>query len=508
MAETALATAYVKIVPSFKGFKEEFDKGFPNSTDPGKRSGEQFSKGFGTSLGRGLKSAFGAVLAGGAVVGLTKDLIAAGEAEVSSNKKLENIAKSMGVFGKATDTVTKRLEDYSSTQQLSLGIDDDVIKSTQMKLLTFKNLAVTAGQAGGMFDRATMAAQDLAAAGFGTAETNAVQLGKALQDPIKGITALARSGVTFTEQEKKKIETLVKSGKILDAQNLVMKAIETQVGGTAAAGVTSSQKMEQAFAQFKESLGVALLPMFNKLADFFTKTLIPKLQDFFERFKQGKTMLNPVIDGIKGFIQFVIDNKDWLTPIAVGIGTVIGLMKIWKTVTLAMEAAQWLLNVALSANPIGALVLAIAAVTAALMYFFTKTKTGRKIFKMLKDDWDFIIAGMKSTIESFANAAITALNAVIGAVNFLLAGLKIATLGKIDMKIPKIPKVDLTGEVKPTGTPSTATPKATSQVPLGPAFQGPVGSTFIYNAAPNNSLDAKTELVTAVNKARTKGVGN
>jgi len=524
VAETALATAYVKIVPSFKGFKDEFDKGFPNSTEPGKRSGEQFSKGFGTSLGSGFKRAFGAALAGGAVIGFTKDLISAGEAEVSSNKKLENVAKSMGIFGKQTDAVSKRLEDYSSTQQTALGIDDDVIKSTQTKLLTFKNLAMTAGKAGGMFDRATLAAQDLAAAGFGSAETNAVQLGKALQDPIKGITALARSGVTFTEQEKKKIETLVKSGKILDAQNMVMQAIETQVGGTAAAGVTGSMKMQQAFNQFKESLGVALLPTFNKLADFFTKVLIPKLQDFFKRFQEGKTFLNPVINGIRDFIKFVIDNKDWLTSIAVGLGTVIGLIKIWNFWTKIVATSQALLNIVLDANPIGVVIIAIAALVAGLTWLFTKTETGRKIFKAFGDfvggvwngikgafkavvdfifgAWNGLISTLKTIAVNYANFWIGVINTIIGAVNLLLSGLKLITFGAIDVKIPKIPKLG-------DSTTSTATPKATTQAgQVGNATSAVTGSTFVYNAAPNNSLNAQQELVTAVKKARTKGVGN
>ena len=506
MAETALATAYVKIVPSFKGFKEEFDRNFPNSTDPGKKSGDQFSKGFGSSVSSGLKRAFVGVLAGGAVASFTKDLISAGEAEVSSNKKLENIAKSMGLFGAQTQAVSKRLEDYSSTQQLALGIDDDVIKSTQMKLLTFANLAKTAGQTGGMFDRATMAAQDLAAAGFGTAETNAVQLGKALQDPIKGITALARSGVTFTEQEKKKIETLVKSGKILDAQNLVMQAIETQVGGTAAAGVTGSMKMQQAFAQFRESLGVALLPTFNKLADFFTTTLIPKLQDFFKRFQEGKTFLNPVINGIRGFIKFVVDNRDFLVPIAAGIGTIIGLLKVWNTITKLVAAAQMILNLALAANPIGLVVLAIAGITAALTVFFTKTKTGQRIFTALKDAFVTAFDFMKRIVQDWGNVWITVINQVIGAVNVLLSALKTVTFGTIDLKISKIPKLNLTGS---TATPQTATPKATTQT--GASFAGiPAvnpASTFIYNAAPNNSLTSQQELVKAVTKARDRGVG-
>jgi hypothetical protein len=49
----------------------------------------------------------------------------------------------------------------------------------------------------------------LAAAGFGTAEGNAIQLGKALNDPIQGLSSLTESGVTFTAQEKKKIAEYV-----------------------------------------------------------------------------------------------------------------------------------------------------------------------------------------------------------------------------------------------------------------------------------------------------------
>jgi hypothetical protein len=97
---------------------------------------------------------------------------------------LLQVATSMGIFGSQTKFVVDRLSELASNQQLSLGIDEDVIKNTQAKLLTFKNLAVTAGEVGGAFDRATMAALDLAATGFGEATSNAVQLGKALQDPI------------------------------------------------------------------------------------------------------------------------------------------------------------------------------------------------------------------------------------------------------------------------------------------------------------------------------------
>ena len=300
MAQTALATAFVNVVPSLKGFDTQLKGQLGGTMDAaGVDAGGKFNKGFGgvvSKIGGVLSAAF----AVGAVANFTKQLIQAGEAEVVGNKRLENIANSMGIFGDQADTVAKRLQDLSSVQQLSLGIDDDVIKSTQAKLLTFKNLATTADTAGGAFDRATTAALDLAAAGFGSAETNAVQLGKALQDPIKGITALARSGVTFTAEEKARIKTLVESNKIGEAQNLVLQAIETQVGGTAAATATGTARMQQGWANLKETIGLGLLPAFDAFASFMADKVFPILtngfQTFFDLFKGENT------GGLQGFL--------------------------------------------------------------------------------------------------------------------------------------------------------------------------------------------------------------
>jgi hypothetical protein len=161
----------------------------------------------------------------------------------------------MGLFGENADRVSKRLIDLGDEQARLTGIDDDTIRLTQSKLLTFKELAQPADVLGGAFDRATMAAIDMAGAGFGSAETNAVQLGKALNDPVKGITALARSGITFTAQEREKIAVLVKSNQTLKAQDMILKAIEKQVGGAAIATSTASGRMKQSWEQLKEEFG-------------------------------------------------------------------------------------------------------------------------------------------------------------------------------------------------------------------------------------------------------------
>jgi hypothetical protein len=180
--------------------------------------------------------------------------------------KLNSVLDQMGV-GEAA----QRVSAYAEQLEKTFGIDADVIKRTQTKLATFSKLTKTVGKTGGAFDRATKAALDLAAAGFGEAEMNAVQLGKALQDPIKGISALARAGVSFTEDEKKKIRALVESNRLLEAQDVILQAIEGQVGGTAEANVSSFDKINLAVERVKDQVGNALLPVIERMVPYLEK---------------------------------------------------------------------------------------------------------------------------------------------------------------------------------------------------------------------------------------------
>ena len=223
---------------------------------------------FGGSVKAGMARATLALGAGAvAAAALGREFIKGAEYARTAERRLDQVAVSMGVFGTDTSKATARLKALGDELERETGVMAETIKLTQAKLLTFREIALTADQVGGAFDRATVAALDLAAAGFGSAETNAVQLGKALNDPIKGITALARSGVTFTAQEKDKIRTLVESNKMLEAQGIILAAIETQVGGTAAASATSSAKIANAFGEIKDVIGDLLLPVMDDFAD-------------------------------------------------------------------------------------------------------------------------------------------------------------------------------------------------------------------------------------------------
>ena len=208
-----------------------------------------------------------AVAAAGAVFMASK-MNAAYEEMSTANARILQVATSMGLFGNQTAIVADRLQKLARATALQTGVDANSIKMTQAKLLTFKELAATADVAGGAFDRATAAAIDMAAAGFGEASANAVQLGKALNDPIKGITALARSGISFTDQEKEKIRTLVESNRMLEAQSTILSAIETQVKGTAAATANASDRMKEGMRVVKEEIGRGLAPAFESLATY------------------------------------------------------------------------------------------------------------------------------------------------------------------------------------------------------------------------------------------------
>jgi phage-related protein len=266
-----IAEAYVQIVPRIDGIGKSLSKGLSGEMGKaGQESGKGFAGGFKKILGPAV-----ALAATAAIGNFVKGAILAAEEVATANARLGQINESMGLFGDQTSAVTDRLIKYAEANEQTLATDAEVIKGTQAKLLTFKELAATADVTGGAFDRATAAAVDLAAAGFGSAESNAVQLGKALNDPVKGIAALNRSGITFTEVEKEKIKSLTESGQILEAQNLVLAAIESQVGGTAAATANYSDRVKLAFDNLKETVGASLAPAFETLA----KALIPVVND-------------------------------------------------------------------------------------------------------------------------------------------------------------------------------------------------------------------------------------
>jgi hypothetical protein len=243
---------------------------------------EKLQSGVG-SIAKGIGRTVGALAITLGFTGIVqgfKDSVQAAEEAAVANQRIDAIAESMDEFGNRTAQVTKRIKDYADSQEFAVGVDGDIIKATQAKLLTFRELTKTADVMGGSFDRATIAALDMAAAGFGEATSNATQLGKALNNPIAGITALNRAGIQFTDDQKALIASLVESGNHLEAQDIILTEIENQVGGTSAATATASEKMTIAFGQVQEAIGTVLMPAMEGISEWLVET-VPDIQNFF-----------------------------------------------------------------------------------------------------------------------------------------------------------------------------------------------------------------------------------
>lgn len=172
-----------------------------------------------------------------------------------------NVIKSTGGAAKVT---RNEVETLAGALSLKTGIDDEAIQSGSNLLLTFKNIRNEAGKGNRMFDRATAGALDLSAAGFGSVESASKMLGKALNDPVKGLATLGKAGVTFTEQQKTQITGLAESGDMLGAQSLIMRELESQVKGSAAAQAQPIDKMRVGFGNLAESMAGIFAPEVNR----------------------------------------------------------------------------------------------------------------------------------------------------------------------------------------------------------------------------------------------------
>lgn len=220
------------------------------------------------TLGKGLAVAgtafIGATAAVGGLYAGLSTLASKGQQAAAVGRTTAQIIKSTGGAAQVTATQVGELADALSRKT---GIDDEAIQTGANLLLTFKNVKNEGTGLSAIFDRATTAALDLSKAGFGSVDSASKMLGKALNDPMKGLTALSRAGVTFTEQQKEQITAMVESGNVLGAQKAILAEVESQVGGVAEATRSPIEAIQTMLGNLVEDVGKTLLPIFNQIAD-------------------------------------------------------------------------------------------------------------------------------------------------------------------------------------------------------------------------------------------------
>jgi hypothetical protein len=318
-------------------------------------------------VGNGFKSmagklAIGALAIGGVAAGFTS-LIRAAEESAVVQATTEQIIKSTGGAAKVTAEQVSELSRRLSEQ---MGVDDELIQKSTNLLLTFKNVKNEGEGLSAILDRATVASQDLAAAGFGDAESAAKMLGKALNDPTKGLTALSRAGVTFTQGQKDQVAALVASNNMFEAQNLIMAEVESQVGGVATATATATGRLSVMMGNMQEDLGAALLPFLSALAD----GLGPALQELTPAF----STIAGVIGGI--FTTAVKVLLPPLTAVVTVLANVTAALLGFQPVAIAATAVLAAWTIGLIAARVAVIQKSIANVGLAATFPILTTVTG------------------------------------------------------------------------------------------------------------------------------------
>ena len=171
------------------------------------------------------------------------------ENAIQATRQLDATLKSTGRAAEFTSQELKNMA--SELQMLSNFGDEDILQGVTLQLLRFDAIGKD------IFPRAQQLVIDLAES-MGGVENAARTLGISLADPALGLTRLRRIGVAFNSQQEEQIKNFIETGKVAEAQAVLMSALEERFGGLALASVSATTQMKNAWGDYLESVGSSL----------------------------------------------------------------------------------------------------------------------------------------------------------------------------------------------------------------------------------------------------------
>jgi hypothetical protein len=303
---TVLSTLVVKIVGDISEYATSIQKT------------QEMTSSFSDKAVSGLSVIGGGVVMGAlaagtaAVFGLSmatwnwaQEAMSAEESQAQLTAVLQSTAGAAGVSAEMANSLANSLAQVTR-------FEDDAIVSGESMLLTFTNIGSD------VFPETTRTMLDMSQALGQDVKSSAMQLGKALNDPINGVTALSRVGVTFTDEQKAMIEQLQKTGDTAGAQRIILAELNKEFGGSAeAAGKTAAGTWERAqniFKNIQETLGAGLLPAISQLGNVLLNYLNkPETTVFINQLAQGiATFAMNVVTGLPVAITYIQNAFGWL----------------------------------------------------------------------------------------------------------------------------------------------------------------------------------------------------
>lgn len=385
MADEPVGTVFAKVKPDVDGFGKELADGAEGEVEK--------NKGLFGGIGSKVGTLIGGAFAAKKVFEIGSAAFGAAEESQKIGKQTEAVIKSTGG---AAQVSASQIGDLSEAISKKTGVDDEAIQSGANLLLTFTNIKNGVGEGDKVFDRATKTLVDMGAALGTDVSSSAVQLGKALNDPIAGISALSRVGVTFTDEQKETIRTMVEAGDVAAAQGVILDELGKEFGGSAEAQATASDKAKVAIGNLQESVGGLLVPAVDSFAGILNDKVLPAVQSTVDWFDKHRTVAY-ILGGVIGVLAIgygAYTAAQVVSTVATG---------AWSAATGVASAAQWVLNAALSANPIGLVVVAIGLLVGALVVAYNKVDwfrdavdgVGRGIasfFGWVSEHWPLLLA--------------------------------------------------------------------------------------------------------------------
>ena len=297
-----------------------------------RRTKSNFKRNFGEI--QGMVRTTGRAMTAGLTAPLGLMAVQAVKAFDQQQKAIAQVEAGLKSTGAQVGYTSKQLQQMASNLQSKTLFGDEVIlKDATAQLLTFTNIA------GDNFARTQAVALDLATRLDGDLKSASIQLGKALNDPVSNLTALSRAGIQFSAEQKEVIKSLAETGRLAEAQTIILDELEKQYGGSAEA---AAQAGTGPFKQLQNTIG-DLSEEFGKLiADVFVP-LIPKITAVVASVRNMST-------GMKRSIVMIAGLLGAAGPLALAFSA---LMPIIAALT----------------GPIGLIITAVAALGTAIIYF-------------------------------------------------------------------------------------------------------------------------------------------
>jgi hypothetical protein len=378
----------------------------------------------------------GAAFAGAAVVGVAKFAVSAVQAAAEAEKVTAQTAAVIKSMGLESVVTASHVANLSEKLALMAGVDDEAIQAGQNMLLTFKNVAP-------ILDEATKLTLDLSVAMGKDMSSSAIMVGKALNDPVKGLSAMSRVGIQFTKVQEKMITDAVKHGDTLKAQKVIMAELRKQFGGSARAQANGMERVGVAIDNVKEDLGKALLPMVNRTAKAIGKFVQSK--EFQAWLKDAQRWIKRTAKQIEDFVrskEFQRWMKDAvvvmkaLIPVIIWVGKVL-ITNFATQIKIVMAVSKSAINVFQSVKSVVVGVWgAIKSAWSAAPGFFSGI-------------WEGVLGFFNSGIEGIKAAMNNLISAFNGALEMSFGGITIGgkTLGAFSINPPDIPSLASGGVV-------------------------------------------------------------